>query len=341
MSAFSAEFGSIFSAAIGLPEVADAADVQARISNEPSARDATNEYKEKKKLAKRIIKAVQGSLEDAMRKEGELCRKPFEKELRDLDLLLQNSFLSRRDSLANSSAGEINVPDVEEGQRSESGDHPRIRNSSPARDYIPTVPPEENPSDLSTDPSQLHTGFPSSNNQEEPTTTEAVTNIDLFMKSSSSERIHPAHQPTPEDSSATPLTNGVINRGQESTFNEENFEVNQVGEARPPVEPLTPALSSEGDVHPFANGGIPWYMVPFDPVGTTIEEERWTGRDLVRGMSEELSDMDEEELSGLVDVGVPGAHNEAADGASLPDAIAATSKRPKPAAKRKRWRGYR
>ena len=51
-------------------------------------------------------------------------------------------------------------------------------------------------------------------------------------------------------------------------------------------------------------------MECFDPVGTTIEEERWKGRELVRGMSEALSDMDEEELSGLVEAdGVDGGRD--------------------------------
>lgn len=328
---FSAEFGTIFSAAIGLPDAADAADVQAQISSEPSAKDATTEYKEKKKLAKRIIKAVQGSLEDAMRKESELCRKPFEKELRDLDLLLQNSLLSRRDSLTNSSAGEVNElgvgnPILPLGE--EHGYHTGIKSSSPAHNDITSIPRHENSSALSSELSQPDSSLPSVDLQEEPRAVAAETNLDVCIKSSPTDHISPAHQPTPEDSNATPLTNGVANR-------------DQVGESRPHVEPLTPALSSEGDVHPFANGGIPWYMVPFDPVGTTIEEERWTGRDLARGMSEELSDMDEEELSGLVDMGVTGVPSEPVDGTLHPPVNAGTSKRRKAVAKRKRWRGYR
>ncbi|KAJ5416408.1 Zinc finger PHD-type [Penicillium cf. griseofulvum] len=43
-------------------------------------------------------------------------------------------------------------------------------------------------------------------------------------------------------------------------------------------------------------------MQPFDPVGTTVHEERWTGRDVMRGMSEELSELDEDELEGLKDL---------------------------------------
>ncbi|KAK5172056.1 uncharacterized protein LTR77_003693 [Saxophila tyrrhenica] len=49
----------------------------------------------------------------------------------------------------------------------------------------------------------------------------------------------------------------------------------------------------------FANGGVPWYLHPFDPVGTTVHEERYTGREVLRGMSEELSDMDEDTLTEL------------------------------------------
>lgn len=251
--------------------------------------------------------------------------------MRDLDLLLQNSLLSRRDSLTNSSAGEVNELEVENQILSlghEHGYHTGIKSSSPAHDHISSIPQHENSSAPSSELSQPDSSLPGVNLQEEPRATATETNLDVCIKPLQSDQISPAHQPTPEGSSATPLTNVVTNR-------------DQVGESRPHVEPLTPALSSEGDVHPFVNGGIPWYMVPFDPVGTTIEEERWTGRDLVRGMSEELSDMDEEELSGLVDMGVAGVPNGPADGTLHPQANAAASKRRKVAAKRKRWRGYR
>lgn len=266
-----------------------------------------------------------------MKKESELCRKPFEKELRDLDLLLQNSLLSRRDSLTNSSAGEVNemeaenqILPLEQGHEYQT----EIKSSSPAHDYISNIPRHENSSNLSSELSQPDTNLPGVNLQEEPRAIATQTNLDVSTKPLSADQISPAHQPTPEGSSVTPLATVVANR-------------DQADEPRPQVEPLTPALSSQEEVHPFASGGIPWYMVPFDPVGTTIQEERWTGRDLVRGMSEELSDMDEEELSGLIDMGGAGVPGEPIDGTSHLQAKAGTSSRRKAAAKRKRWRGYR
>lgn len=77
-----------------------------------------------------------------------------------------------------------------------------------------------------------------------------------------------------------------------------------------PTEPLSPPISTEGATSSrsedptdfFANGGVPWYLEPFDPVGTTVHEERYTGRAVLRDMSEELSDMDEDTLTELAPV---------------------------------------
>ncbi|CAD0090825.1 unnamed protein product [Aureobasidium mustum] len=61
---------------------------------------------------------------------------------------------------------------------------------------------------------------------------------------------------------------------------------------------------------PWAQGGVPWYLELFDIDGTTVHEERWSGRD---AMSEELTDLDEEEVAVLCDK--PSASVEADDNA--------------------------
>jgi NuA3 HAT complex component NTO1 len=67
------------------------------------------------------------------------------------------------------------------------------------------------------------------------------------------------------------------------------------------VDPPTPPRSDKDLLAPLARGGIPWYLEPFDPQGTTIHDEEWTGREVLRGLSEELSELDEAEMNGLVD----------------------------------------
>lgn len=67
--------------------------------------------------------------------------------------------------------------------------------------------------------------------------------------------------------------------------------------------PLTPPQSNgslgRAADNALTEGGIPWYLKNFEPDGTTAIEEQWAGRDAVRSLSEELTDMDEEELNDL------------------------------------------
>lgn len=227
VAAFSSDLASLFTSEIGVKPAGDTAELQARISGR--APELSLEQREKRKLAKRIIKVIQPPLEDAIRKESELNRKPFEKELKELDVILDHSVMSR------------------------SGD---------------SVEPEGE-SELPRDPDAME-GV-----EETGLTTEAQPEAE-----------HVPDQAQPDGSGTD---------GLQSTED-------------PATKPLTyyrhptPILTEQDQQLPLAQGGIQWYMQPFDPVGTTIHEERWTGRDVMRGMSEELSDMDEEELEGLKDM---------------------------------------
>lgn len=305
VSAFSVEFGAIFSDAIGLPV---AADVQAHISNEVSSKETTPEYKETKKLAKRIIKAVQGSLEDAMRKESELCRRPFEKELRGLGLL-ENSVLSRRDSLANSLGDEF------------SDSHPdnlKPRNLSSHLDESP----QPKSFNTMTDQNPGIPIFEHTNGNVSQVLASKSYSSSSFQQEPSRLRLGP------------PAEMDIDGRPKNDTTTAYHAE----GKISHQAEPASPPLSTKGDSQMF-NGGIPWYMAVFDPVGTTIQEERWTGRELVRGMSEELTDMDEEELSGLVDTEITETPSATAE--ERPESLVGGNIHRKNGVKRKRWRGYR
>lgn len=344
VAAFSAEISAVFSTTIGLPIAGDTAEVQAHISSEASSKDTTTEYKEKKKLVKRIIKAIQGSLEDATRKEGELCRKPFEKELRDLDLLLENSFLSRRDSLANSLGGEVSDLEADDQGMVIRRGTPREPRSSDNRDATTNDDIVEgvfdNSSGMTSNIPEVNANYSGSDLRPGPQDMGPGTPLDVYIASVPNKHAAAAHHPTPEDSNATPPT-ASVHQDPPPPKMAETFAVDQEDKSAQHVEPPTPPLSSEGDLHALSHGGIPWYMEPFDPVGTTIEEERWTGRELVRGMSEELSDMDENELSDLIGKDTSEAVSITADGTLHPESAAVGMKNQrKSAAKRKRSRGY-
>lgn len=98
-------------------------------------------------------------------------------------------------------------------------------------------------------------------------------------------------------------------------------------------DPLTPTRT-EGLLEPLAKGGIAWYLERFDPKGTTVYEETWSGRDVLRGMSEELSELDDETMKGLADEEMQDADNAVA-GAQTLKVIPAAKKKATP--RRKRW----
>jgi NuA3 HAT complex component NTO1 len=99
-------------------------------------------------------------------------------------------------------------------------------------------------------------------------------------------------------------------------------------------DPLTPPRN-EALLDPLAKGGIAWYLERFEPHGTTVYEETWSGRDVLRGMSEELSELDDEAMNGLVEEEMQEAENAAAADAQTLKVIPAAKKRAPP--RRKRW----
>lgn len=232
VASFSGDLASLFTSEIGVESAGGTAELQEQIAGRASG--LSIEQREKRKLAKRIIKAIQPALEDAIRKESELNRKPFEKELKELDMILDNSLISRHDSIDIEGDTEMDIaqPDAMEGVE-QTGDAPEA-----------LVEPQ-----LENGAVSCQEVAPEEVNGDEPTSEEGIK----------------------------PNINTTFNRHP------------------------TPELTEEDQQLPLARGGIQWYMQPFDPVGTTIYEERWTGRDVMRGMSEELSELDEDELQDLVD----------------------------------------
>ena len=274
-----------------------------------------------------------------MRKESEICQKPFEKELHDLDLLLENSLLSHRDS---PDASDVEADDSRIHIRKGSHNKPNMVSEEGLNEGLTASRYEEREhSGSSLEKVEPNSALFNSTSLDPRGGEPGVTReggIDSVVAKHSAADQHP----TPEDLNTTPpMLHGMGPNNQKANGVSHDTVSNKAKGVIQDVEPPTPPMSSGGDVQPLSNGGIPWYMDPFDPDGTTIQEERWTGRELVRGMSEELSDMDEEELSGLVDGDMADTpQGSGVVSVTLNTADVAASRR-KAAAKRKRWRGYR
>ena len=320
VSVFSTDLGTVFSAGIGMSAVADTAEVQSHIIDDRSRKGLSAEQKEKRKLAKRIIKAIQPALEDAMRKESELCRRPFEKELRDLDLLLETSISSRRDSMTGSVVEDASDDDADGSKHVTTNGH-LIDNTISV-----TVAQSADPAN---DGKTLSNGGLNHSLPQADSVPELETMLPLTNGSSTSLKPVQSLQFTPEESHPTGSTHSNAESSPHKLIESHSRTV-------------IPALSSISDsASALSAGGIPWYMEPFDPAGTTVYEERWTGREVARGMSEELSDMDEEELDGLVDGEMDMEMGVVEQEMAGDEAAAGAVERKKAAKVRKRWRGFK
>jgi NuA3 HAT complex component NTO1 len=258
----------------------------------------TVEQRERRKLAKRIVKAVQPALEEALRNEGELSGRPFEKQIRELDMMLDNSILSRRESFAGSLNGE--ELEIRSMTKLPNGNH-----AAESQEVDMVDVPNEGVEEADGSIAQL--------NGELTADTRQIV----------------AHTPPAS-------TNGTKgDNGPESSHNP-NVPID------PAAEPPTPPLSlGELQQPTLAAGGIPWYVEPFDPDGTTLHEERWTGPEVLREMSEELTDIDDEELNDLggLDDDVIAQDTIAITTSNTP--VARNRRIKKNGKPRRRWRGFK
>lgn len=291
------------------------------------------EQREKRKMAKRIIKAIQPALEDAIRKESELNRQPFEQELKDLDVMLGDSVLSGRGSEIDSAerTGDETF-EKPEPEKSEPGDNPDKMDMEPgftAKSESQEKPPEST-ADLTAPEDNLQSQLSESQHAEAVVTDENASTEPTATNDAAATLVQPQSETQLE---AAPESTGYAEERNQPAPEQAN-EAPQVPLSPPPLQ---------GDQHHFlAQGGIQWYMQPFDPVGTTIHEERWTGREVMRGLSEELSELDEEELNDLVDDDELGAGAGGTGGSTNGVADSSAGEQgTKVRRTRRQWRGFK
>ncbi len=226
------------------------------------AEDMSAEERDRRTLARRIVKGIEPLIEAATRKEAELNGRPYAEQIREMD----EALLSRRGSMAQS----IELPALDSvemkpglGIASPVDGDVEMADAPIAAEELPQIEPITKDSHALAGQVDL------------------VKQEDLTLEG----QLGSANTPPASMNGFRPELhlNGDI----------PSEEIQQ-------VEPPTPPMSLQGHAQSLPiEGGIPWYVEQFDPEGTTIFEERWTGPEVLRDMSEELSEMDEDELQGL------------------------------------------
>lgn len=246
----------------------------------PIKQSQYSEARDRKRLGKRIIKAVQPQLEAALKAEADITSKPYAALHKELGDMIDASL-------------EIRKPNTP---------HVQIGPSVQADQDVVMVDAAEEAHDTAMDGAADDEDGAGGEEGEKMDVDELsieVKDEDVAQNSSEKAVGSAADEVAVQESESKTLLNGV--KSAPTPPNTNGYDPVAQDSAQP--TPLTPpqsngSLGRETD-NTLTEGGVLWYLRPFDPVGTTAVEEQWAGRDAVRSLSEELTDMDEEELNDL------------------------------------------
>jgi len=236
-----------------------------------------SDIRDRKRLGKRILKSVQSQLESALRIEADATHKTFDTLRTELENLLECSLevrpskqtssiqqtetgVSQDVIMVDSSVAEITVG----GEASDDG----------ATTDVAMVDAE---GDLEDEDRNIEVATSADGTVEHRITAKGKKSV-VDNKLDSSD-LEPADTP--------PAINGYVTAPASV----------QPG---PPTPPQSNGSFGRQATETLAGGGIPWYLQDFEPVGTTaVPEQPQPERVAARSPSEALSEMDDDELTGL------------------------------------------
>ncbi|KAF7543537.1 hypothetical protein G7Z17_g10662 [Cylindrodendrum hubeiense] len=230
-----------------------------------------SDIRERRKLGKRILKAVQPHLESALRVESEISQKPYESLQKELETMLDNSVEIGR---------AVGAPSREQ-QTEEADDTIMVDAPQVLQITVKGALGEGEADAMDT----AEDGDEDGGNIEVNT-----SGLGIIDEEESKEALRNAVK----SSDTPPDTDGYVSRPRPA-------------QSGPPTPPQSNGSLGLDPVDPLTEGGVLWYLKGHEPRGTSVLGEHWAGRDAVRMLSEDLTDMDDEELKGLgmdVDHGV-------------------------------------
>ncbi|KAG5944336.1 hypothetical protein E4U53_006898 [Claviceps sorghi] len=267
-------------------EVADATPAKTNFSD----------IRERRKLGKRILKAVQPLLEAALRVESEISNKPFETLQKELDSLVEASIDTSRIAITPCTTKQEDGEDTIMVDAADSSEI-TVKSGPVGAGASGDVDVEGEPMDTAEDGAEgdgVGDGVGDGEGQDGGNIQVNTSGLNMVNVKS-------------EDVPATSPRNGKRGRSRGPMASETppgseayaNLALSGV-HAGPPTPPQSNGSFGKEPYDPLTDGGILWYLKSMQPRGTSILGEHWVaGRDAVRALSEELTDLDDEELKGL------------------------------------------
>lgn len=280
----------------------------ASLAGSPS-KNIFGDIRERRKLGKRILKAVQPQLELALKIESEISGKSYESLQKELEAKF-GAGIAPQQPIATA---------YEDDEEENDDSHDTIMVDASVSGQI-TVKPRN----TDTDDDVIDVKIQDRDNIEVRTSDQSMINGNGAVNVEMIEETH---------------VEAIVTNGTHSHTppGKPKFELNaHVEPTAPPTPPQSNGSLGTEPSDPLTDGGVLWYMKDFAPSGTSAVEDTWaTGRNAaIRMLSEDLTDLDDEELKGLgmdVEVGVDVDVDMDVD---MDEAVAATEEETTPRATR-------
>ncbi|KAI1433597.1 hypothetical protein GGR50DRAFT_491825 [Xylaria sp. CBS 124048] len=252
------------------------------------SKNSLSDYRHRQKLGKRMLKAAQPHLEAALHLEAEASHRPFDSLKQELEEMMEACVEYRPPPTV--------VGDEVEGEQSQ--DVIMVDASAAAVDAGESN--EQNPGDVDGEVTMTDADQATSADGNVEVDTSAV---DTNMRDGGAQvtaGVTPA--PSSQAIETKPDEGGPNNVQSINTPPGTNGYIPvppNTSQPAPPTPPQSNSSLGRQPMDPLSDGGVLWYLQEFEPEGTSAALEEWSGREVMRSLSEELTEMDDDELKGL------------------------------------------
>jgi NuA3 HAT complex component NTO1 len=256
-------------------------------ATQTSAKSDFSDIRDRKRLGKRILKSVQPQLEAALQLESDINHRSFESLKQELEGMIEAALELRLNTQAtnppsggedvfmiDSAVPEITVGGADAIEDAAAGEAPQEDTEMPDAEDQPVAD--------------------SGNIEVKTSESENDTKLDGVPDAVASFK---TQEPAAEKSEAASMNN-VQSLDTPPAIN--GFDTApRPQQSGPPTPPQSNGSLGKQPTDTLTEGGIIWYLKDFEPEGTSAVQERWPGRDAVRSLSEELTELDEDDIKGL------------------------------------------
>ena len=280
---FANELGHAISAGIHTPhESMEAPDHAFEALDISPAKNTFSDIRERRKLGRRIFKSTQPFLETSLRIESEISQKPYSSLQKQLESIIDASV-----------DGKLRAA-INQDQQDDDGQEDTIMvdaaHNGSEIGVDGSVSAEANQDEIDEDAMEA-----AGDGDEEEGGNIEVNTSGLGLVNGGGADVEMVQ----EDNKAGILTNGVSSDTPPASNG--YVPLPRLAQANgPPTPPQSNGSLGKESWDPLTEGGVFWYLKSIQPQGTSVLGEHWAaGRDAVRMLSEDLTDMDDEELKGL------------------------------------------